>query len=236
VRERRAVGGRGRRDVGYPWRAREAHAAQELVRRRARPGRRGGGAGRGACDAANVAWRARRVIGAGGGRTDGGDDEDDEEGVGHGDEGVGDGGEDLGDGLELAEDAEDAAAADEQHQAEGDADRGEADEGEDDDEEVEEAPAVGEEGAPPVGEEVERQLGGEGDDEEEVDLAQVGDPVVVRVVGADLRLADADGKVLRAGKESGSSHSARINGFKGPVSWVGVIKKRTAIMKTAERA
>ena len=104
--------------------------------------------------------------------TEGHDDEDDEEGVGHGKERVGQRREDLGDGGQLAEDAQHAAAAQQQDQAQRDADRGEADDGEGDDDEVEDAPGVGDEGTPPVGEEVEEQLGREGDDQDKVDRVQ----------------------------------------------------------------
>ena len=104
--------------------------------------------------------------------TEGHDDEDDEEGVGHGQERVAEGGEDFGDGPQLAEDTQHAAAAQQQDQAQRDADRGEADDGEGDDDEVEDAPGVGDEGTPPVGEEVEEQLGREGDDQDKVDRVQ----------------------------------------------------------------
>ena len=133
--------------------------------------------------------------------TEGHDDEDDEEGVGHGQERVAEGGEDFGDGPQLAEDTQHAAAAQQQDQAQRDADRGEADDGEGDDDEVEDAPGVGDEGTPPVGEEVEEQLGREGDDQDKVDRVQDRPPPgaegVVGALQAQLRLGDADREVLR---------------------------------------
>ena len=111
-------------------------------------------------------WRRRPAL------TDGGDDEDDEEGVAHGQERVGEGGEDLGHRPQLAEDAQHAAAAQQQDQAEREADGREADDREGHDDEVEQAPSVGDEGAPPVGVEVEEQLGRECDDEDEIERVE----------------------------------------------------------------
>ncbi len=102
-------------------------------------------------------------------RTDHGDDEVDEEGVAHGDDGDGEGGQDLLGGLEAAEKAHHAQRAED---ADGEVEGPEDDDGHGDDEGVEDRPAVGEEGAEPVGEEVEKQLEGEEDGEDDVELVQ----------------------------------------------------------------
>jgi hypothetical protein len=112
--------------------------------------------------------------------TDAGEDEDDEEGAGHGVHGLGERGEDAADGLEPAEDAQHAGAAEEEQEAERQAGGGQADEGEADDGEVEDGPGVAEEGPEPVGVEVDGELAGEEEDEEEVQLpgAPSGDNVM----------------------------------------------------------
>ena len=80
--------------------------------------------------------------------------------------------EDFVDGPHLAEDAQHAAAAQQQDEAQRDADLSEADNGEGDYDEVEDAPAVGDEATPLVGEDVEEQLGREGNDQDKVNRVQ----------------------------------------------------------------
>ena len=82
--------------------------------------------------------------------------------------------EDLGDGRHLAEDAEHAAAAQKQNEPHRHTVNCEADEGERDDEEVEYAPAVGDEGAQPIGIDVEYELSCESQGEEKIELGEQG--------------------------------------------------------------
>ncbi len=116
------------------------------------------------CVSSNVfdSWEG---VEGGGGRTDHGDDEVDKEGVAHRDYGDGEGGEDLLGGLEAAEEAHDAHGAED---ADGEVEGAKDDEGHGDDEGVEDGPAVGEEGPQPMAEEIDEQLGGEDDSENDI--------------------------------------------------------------------
>ena len=145
-----------------------------------------------------------RSLGWGGRRTDGGDDEEDEEGVEDGDDGGGEGRDDVAQGAHAAEEADDAEGAHGAEHVDGHADGAERDEGERDDDDVAGVPAVGEEGAAPVGVGVDGELHGEDDGEEGVEVLEVrpgrgGRAVAVGEGGDELGLGGVDEEVLRRG-------------------------------------
>ena len=147
--------------------------------------------------------RGRRAQRSVRGRTYAGDDDHDEEGVGHGDEGGHAGDDHLAELLHPPEEADHAEDAHHPQDRHGQVDGAEGGEGESDDDEVEEVPA-GEEGPPPVGDDVEAELEGEDGGEVEVqvveDVLSLGGRAVVGLEGADeLGLGDVRYEVLMRG-------------------------------------
>jgi hypothetical protein len=144
----------------------------------------------------------------GGGGTDGYDEEHDDKGVDDGDDGGGEGGDDAADGLEPAEEPHDAARADEPQDRKVDVERPERHEGQRDGDHVDEVVPAGHEAEEPVRAGVEEKLDGKDDSEgclEPVEnVACVGEGAVGVVDGpGELRLRDADRKVLGRGEEEG---------------------------------
>jgi hypothetical protein len=175
-------------------------------------------------------WRGGEREGRGEGergRTYAHQQEKDAEDVDDGEQGEGERGDDLAEGGDAAEEADDAEGAEDADDAGVEVLEKEGDYGHGDDEGVHLAPHVGKEGLEPVGEDIDPQLDGEDDGEDEVQLVHefgqlAGRPVGVGHSVQELRLENGAGEILQ--------HAGRGQGKVAQKSWSELL---TAAISTA---